>query len=50
MADNTNTRITVHSSEYAADVYEKLGFIRAGELREDGGIRYIPMVFEREMK
>lgn len=47
MTDNTNSRITVHSSEYAAEIYKKLGFVQTDEIREDGGIRYIPMVFER---
>jgi len=47
LEDNNNPLITVHSSEYAADVYKKLGFSQTEEIREDGGIRYIPMVLER---
>lgn len=47
LADNRNARITVNSSEYAADVYKKLGFVQTDESQEDDGIRYIPMVLER---
>lgn len=49
LTDNRNSRITVHSSEYAAEIYKKLGFVPEDELKEEGGIRYIPMVFEREV-
>lgn len=48
LAENANSRITVNSSEYAADIYRKLGFVQTDEIQEDDGIRYIPMVFERE--
>ncbi|MGN0379183.1 MAG: GNAT family N-acetyltransferase [Butyrivibrio sp.] len=37
--------ITVHSSLYAKDIYRKLGFSQNGDLCEDGGIQYIPMVY-----
>ena len=47
LSDNANSRITVHSSEYAKEIYIKLGFIQKNEMQEEGGIRYIPMVFER---
>ena len=47
LEDNNNPLITVHSSEYAADVYKKLGFSQTEEIREDSGIRYIPMMLER---
>lgn len=47
MADSKSTRITVHSSEYAADIYRRFGFIQTDEIKEDAGIRYIPMVYER---
>ena len=43
LAENTNSRITVHSSEYAQEVYARLGFVRKDEMQEEGGIRYIPM-------
>lgn len=32
---------------YAADIYKRLGFTQTEEVREEGGIRYIPMVLER---
>jgi len=38
--------ITVHSSIYAKDIYAKLGFIQDGDLSNDGGIQYIPMVYK----
>lgn len=37
--------ITVHSSPYAVTIYEKLGFIAAGEERAENGIVYIPMKY-----
>ena len=48
VADNHNERITVHSSEYAAEVYRRLGFVQTEGMQVDGGIRYIPMVYERK--
>ena len=48
IADNHNERITVHSSEYAAEVYRRLGFVQTDKMQVDGGIRYIPMVYERK--
>ena len=47
MEENDKRFITVHSSEYALDIYKKLGFAQTEEFREEGGIRYIPMVLER---
>lgn len=44
---NDNSRITVHSSEYAVEIYRRLGFVATGEMQEDGGIRYLPMVLAR---
>lgn len=45
--DNKNQQITVHSSEYAVDVYKKLGFAQMDPLKNENGIRYIPMLFTR---
>ncbi|MDO4816508.1 MAG: GNAT family N-acetyltransferase [Bacillota bacterium] len=47
LEDNNKHLITVHSSEYAAEVYKRLGFIQTEELREEVGIRFIPMSLER---
>lgn len=47
LADNRNRQITVHSSLYAADVYRRLGFTQIEKCQEDGGIRYIPMLYEK---
>ena len=46
MADNQNDRVTVHSSEYAVEVYKKLGFVQKGAIQESGGIRFVPMEFQ----
>lgn len=45
--DNANNKITVHSSQYAASVYAKLGFAKAGDIQTENGITFIPMAFER---
>lgn len=47
LRDNMNTAITVNSSEYAVDVYKKLGFVQVDSLKDEDGIRYIPMLFNR---
>ncbi|MGN0624410.1 MAG: GNAT family N-acetyltransferase [Oscillospiraceae bacterium] len=39
-------RITVHSSIYAEKIYKRLGFSAADGRKDEGGIIYIPMVFE----
>lgn len=44
---NINKQITVNSSEYAGKIYEKLGFEQIDILKEENGIRYIPMVFNQ---
>lgn len=49
LAENENARITVHSSVYAADVYRRLGFIQTDDCREDKGMIYIPMVYEKKV-
>lgn len=45
--ENKNKQITVNSSEYAVNVYKKLGFAQVDSLKEENGIRYIPMLFSR---
>lgn len=45
LADNSAKSITVHSSLYAAEVYKRLGFVITDEVREDGGIQYVPMEY-----
>ena len=47
LKDNENKQITVNSSEYALDVYKKLGFIQIDSLKDEDGIRFIPMKFDR---
>lgn len=37
--------ITVNSSPYAVEAYERLGFVRAGEQQEQNGILFIPMAY-----
>ena len=47
VANNSSAKeITVHSSIYAKDIYSKLGFIQNGDLCNDDGIQYIPMVYK----
>jgi len=38
------TKITVNSSPYAVEAYERLGFIKTDEQQEKDGIIYVPMV------
>lgn len=45
--DSESSRITVHSSQYAVPVYERLGFIKTGAARTEDGITFVPMVFDR---
>lgn len=47
VADNSRAKeITVHSSIYAKEIYSKLGFIQKGDLCNEDGIQYIPMVYK----
>ena len=42
--DNANTtQMTVNSSPYAVEAYERLGFVKTDEQQEKDGIIYIPM-------
>ena len=47
--DSENSYVTVNASPYAVGIYEKLGFIEAGETQDDEGKIYTPMmcVFHR---
>lgn len=47
LAESTASVITVHSSHYAAPIYEKLGFVQTGEVKNEDGISYIPMEYSR---
>lgn len=47
VANNSSAKeITVHSSLFAKEIYSKLGFIQAGDLCNEDGIKYIPMVYK----
>lgn len=48
-ADSENAYVTVNASPYAIGIYEKLGFIQAGETQDNDGAVYTPMmcVFRR---
>lgn len=48
LAESTASVIAVHSSHYAAPIYEKLGFVQTGEAKTEDGIFYIPMEYSRE--
>ena len=47
LVDNENKQITINSSEYAVDIYKKLGFVQTDPLKDEDGIRYIPMILDR---
>lgn len=47
LKENINKQITVNSSEYAVEIYKRLGFEQIGFLKEENGIKYIPMIFKR---
>ena len=40
------TRVEVHSSPIAVPVYQSLGFHAVGGMKEENGIRYLPMKLE----
>jgi GNAT superfamily N-acetyltransferase len=42
-SDPSVARIEVHSSPFAVPVYQALGFLATGPMKEDNGIRYLPM-------
>ena len=41
--DNENSYITVNSSRYGVLIYEKLGFIKMEEEKEQDGLKFTPM-------
>ena len=41
--DNENSYITVNSSRYGVIIYEKLGFIKIEEEKEQDGLKFTPM-------
>lgn len=50
--DNKNLFITVNSSRYAVPIYEKLGFVKMEEEKEQDGLKFTPMklVLKDEIK
>lgn len=46
LAENTASIITVHSSLYAVEAYQKLGFVITDEIQDEGGIQYVPMKYQ----
>ena len=41
--NNENSYITVNSSRYAVPIYEKLGFVKMVEEKEQDGLKFTPM-------
>ena len=41
--NNGNSYITVNSSRYAIPIYEKIGFIKTEEEKEQDGLKFTPM-------
>ena len=52
MKDNENSYITVNSSRYGVLIYEKLGFVKMEEEKEQDGLKFTPMklVLKDEIK
>ena len=46
LAEDKVETVTVHSSKFAVQIYEKLGFVQTGDIHEDGGIQYVPMRYD----
>ena len=49
LSENTCSTIKVYSSIYASSIYEKLGFVKSDDLKEESGIIYIPMVYRMKI-
>ena len=47
LSENPNHELTVHSSLFAIPIYERLGFVKTGEIQTKDGITYLPMMFKR---
>lgn len=47
LAQNESERITVNSSPFAVEVYRSMGFRETGAEQSEQGIRYTPMLLER---
>lgn len=47
---NQSNKMTVNSSPYAVEIYQRLGFINTSTEQVMNGMRYIPMVFTKEIK
>ena len=41
--DNENSYITVNSLRYGVPIYEKLGFVKMEEEKEQDGLKFTPM-------
>ena len=50
--DNENSYITVNSSRYGVPIYEKLGFVKIEDEKEQDGLKFTPMklVLKDEIK
>ena len=50
--NNENSYITVNSSRYAVPIYEKVGFVKMEEEKEQDGLKFTPMklVLKGEIK
>ena len=44
---SASSKITVNSSVFAVPFYQRLGFVRVGLDKSEGGISYSPMVFTK---
>lgn len=46
LQDAFTLRITVYSTPFAVQAYEKYGFVKDSEEQEENGMRFIPMTFD----
>ena len=47
LTNSAANEITVNSSPYAVPVYRRLGFVEAAPEQTTGGMRYVPMIYEK---
>lgn len=47
LAQISDHRISVNSSPYATEIYRELGFCATEHMKEENGIRFLPMFYNR---
>lgn len=49
LQNSSADKITVNSSNYAIDIYRRLGFVPLGPEQRVNGLRFIPMIYTKPM-